>query len=848
MGFRLLSIGLAITCGFHAADAGAYARAPSRPPVQTVSSVSPKPKIVIFYASLGFGHISAARSIQAEVLRQYPNAEVVLKDALEFKSVIMRKVVPIFYDLWTKRLPGAYDTWFESHMRNGATVESIGDLSTVKAYAPKLVLEYLRAEKPSMVFSAFNHVTEVLVSLREKGEFTGVPIAQILTDYVNEKYYERMAEVLDMSFVPHQQFADDWVRMGLSTKKVTATGIPVSDGIRAPFSQDDKNRFFEGHGLLMDRQTVTLVSGSAGVGDFPAIVKSIARELGGKPLQLLVVCAKNEGHIKKLTDLAHQLPKNLDMRVFGVTPQDDLSKMIKSSDVVISKAGGLTSTELSVIGKPAILMDINGGQERHNSKFFSERGMALTTQDQGEIGSLLQKLLNDPALMESMLTSQKSLSGMSRLDLIGGWLKETLDARLDPSGLTGGHPKALLLEDEEQVAKARWDFLRAENKEILATYFLWDRDKVGMVTLTEILKAVRRGAKAKILIDGWGPAQWEDCQIKPGTLKTLQREGVEIRYFNLPREGSKILKYLPSNLGRSHDKLMILGEGKTVFIGDRNVQNINFRLQKTNGKTGESYRSVEVIAQGPASLRAREYFIEMWNGKKVNAPDLSGVSWKEEQDAFWNLDRYSRLLNEMYSAPIDWQSKMNEVQSIQFVSDVPGEKRKSFGQELDLLRLFDEAKRTITIISPYINLTPRFMGAVEKALARGVKITILSASKDATDARLSSELFEVQANRLIKMGVKIHLHQGPDFMHAKGMIIDDQVSYIGSHNFDLLSEWLNYESGMIIRDVGFTKQISDFYGEMIQRESKMFVGASPSLKARALDCFANGILAPLVTN
>lgn len=171
----------------------------------------------------------------------------------------------------------------------------------------------------------------------------------------------------------------------------------------------------------------------------------------------------------------------------------------------------------------------------------------------------------------------------------------------------------------------------------------------------------------------------------------------------------------------------------------------------------------------------------------------------------------------------------------QFVSDLPGKNNESFtlrGGSLltkELGRVISEAKSSITIQSPYLVMSWDAWNILRSAVKRGVNVSIITNSLSSTDNLLAYSGYARQRNRLLNTGFHIFefkpnakirtqiinryadiSDKPPIFaIHAKSMVIDSKISYIGSFNFDPRSENLNTEAGVIISDTALSTELED---------------------------------------
>ena len=810
-----------------------------------------RPKIVILVASLGFGHISAGNAVIAAMEEKYPGADIVLKDVLDFKGALEKKVVQKGYDLSVKMMPSMYDKWFKKYMKTGETIPSIGQMSEGKKYKPEQILAYLEREQPTLIVSAFMHATEALIFLRDQSlvkdiPIMHVPIAQVLTDYVDAPYFERLGERIEMSFVPHEAIREKWIADGFPAANVITAGMPVQPALTVPLNLADKVRFYDANGLKTDERTVLLVSGSAGVGDYNQIVRSIAAaNPAGKPLQIIAVAGKSEENLAAIRKLSANPPNGVVIRPFGLMPQADLFTCMKSVDVIVTKTGGLSISEIAAVGVPLVALDINGGQENYNADFFAKHGMALATNDQSKVGALVQHELNDADLRAKMITSQHELRDMNDPSKIANWIlkEEGIDLAALPAVLPRAElqsSRALFLNQEREVGIARLSLVKKENREISALYYMVDGKRVGAVALAEYWAAAKRGKRVRLVVDGFAPAQWLDSSLDPGMLAAMIEDGVEIRIFNPVSAENRLAVINPNTYRRTHDKMTIYKGLGILQIGDRNMQNINFRMMKGSDK---SYRSVEAYVQGPVMKDAQKYFDLVWASPLTKDPDLKGVTQMDIDRGRQALAGYIRAMDNSEigkaARAFDVTAKMTPVEKVEFFHDIPGQKGLAPGSSEKVIELIGRAKHELRIISPYIVLTEKERDALYKAMKNGVKLTIITAGAHATDVPISSMALEEQAPGLIARGAKVYFHQGPDILHAKFMEIDGVTDVTLTHNLDGVSEIVNLESGVVLTGAPeFVADGAKFIDSMISESLPYAKTPKPFYMTLAAKCAA----------
>lgn len=360
-------------------------------------------RILIYYATIGNGHESSAKAIKAGILARDPSVEVVLQDVRQFSG---NRLLSWFnakaYGLMVKYKPEMWDAMYNKQMQAAYAANSVTDFS--KPYDENLILENIKEVKPDMIINTFNIGVDSLILLKEKGLLpANIKIAWMHTDYVVERYHQLLSRDIDMTFLAHEEMEKAWIKAGIPESKVMTTGMSVNPAIYDVLTPENRTKFMSEVGLDSSKKTIVLMSGKEGVGNFPKIVTSIASNIS-EPIQIVAVCGLNQRHQKALAKL--KLPPNVSLKIEGFIPNEKVLNYVKSSDLYITKSGGLSTSEAFVIGKPLVLLDINGGQERYNSKFFNEQGLASIAANESESGHLVKDLLYDDLAKYKMVAQQ----------------------------------------------------------------------------------------------------------------------------------------------------------------------------------------------------------------------------------------------------------------------------------------------------------------------------------------------------------------------------------------------------------------------------------------------------------
>ena len=423
-------------------------------------------------------------------------------------------------------------------------------------------------------------------------------------------------------------------------------------------------------------------------------------------------------------------------------------------------------------------------------------------------------------------------------------------------------PRAAFFTEEEEVASARLQLYDRAGDHIYSTYFLHDGNRVGMLHFAALRDAARRMKAAgktpnvKLMLDGLTFGSWMDKDIQAATVKAVEEEGVEVRVFN-PVNKWNPLDYLnPNTYRRTHEKVVEI-DGNYVQTGDRNMQNINFRVQVSDGQRGKGYRSIETVAEDPALAReVGEHYLKQFNGPLAKPMKTSNVTKKQLEQARRELDRYSKLLKtptfEKLRHVVDLDARMVPVKSIQFIHDdadrnghkIPGEGSEKAIEGL----LLSTATGDVRITSPYFNPSQSLMAVIRAIRGKGLPVRIQTVTEKATDAPMTVRALAQKMRAISNTGTEVFQFMGPDIAHAKlievGPDIDkpgsEKRTLVTSHNFNRRSANTDYESGLIIEGDQYAAEVRKFT-DGLGKESRTFSNAFTGVA----HCLVNTLLRTL---
>jgi processive 1,2-diacylglycerol beta-glucosyltransferase len=354
-----------------------------------------KTKILLVSASAGTGHTRAA-----EALRSYAhgaNVSATHIDILKFVTPLLRTVYTGVYNWLVKRAPGLWNHVY----RTTHHAERDGRGHALRRWAERInsgrFLREIEKSAPDMIVCTHFLPAEILSQLIARGRLQ-CPVWVQVTDFDLHRMWvhQHMAGY----FAPNDEVAFRLREHGIAPDRIHVTGIPIMPAFS---DQLDRNGHAYELGILPRRMTILLMGGGAGFGTVTEVAERLIRAHTG--IQIIALAGSSKATLAALQELAAQYPGRLSPQPYT----DKVERLMACSDLVVSKPGGLITSESLAVGLPMVVIAPIPGQEEHNANFLLERGAALKASDLSSLEYRIGYLLSHPAKLEEMRTKAQAL-------------------------------------------------------------------------------------------------------------------------------------------------------------------------------------------------------------------------------------------------------------------------------------------------------------------------------------------------------------------------------------------------------------------------------------------------------
>lgn len=354
-------------------------------------------KILVLHASAGAGHKRAAQALEKAFSVVNPGAEVKVCDILDFTAPIFRKTYGEGYLDVVRKAP---ELW--GYMYSQSDKKAFNPLRRkLRSFVNKTntisFSMFFRKFAPDIVVCTHFMPLELISTRLFKGK-TDVSLFCTVTDFAVHSLW--ILENVTGYYVATEEAKRQLLRRGQPEDSVVVSGIPIDPVFIKGLSLEAARKQLK---LDVRQPVVLILSGGFGVG--PAVELIKAAGSAGVNCRLLVVAGAN----KELKERAEEAARGIStpVTVFGFV--NNIHELMDASDLIISKPGGLTTSEVMAKGKPMLIIDPIPGQEQRNCEYLLESGAAARLFDIDDAGYKIKSLLADKARLARMGRSARQI-------------------------------------------------------------------------------------------------------------------------------------------------------------------------------------------------------------------------------------------------------------------------------------------------------------------------------------------------------------------------------------------------------------------------------------------------------
>jgi len=358
------------------------------------------PRILVLSASVGAGHLRAAQAVELALRQVVREAAVQNVDVLQLTNAAFRRLYGRAYLDLVNKAPHVLGYFYDMMDRPSRSGRNRSDRLrlAIEKLNLKAFMRFLREEPCDLVINTHFLPAEIIASLR-KHERLDVPQVTVTTDFETHRLW--VNEPCERYFTATEEGARYLRSWGVhKATDIIATGIPIHPVFSKP---KDRAECLKRHGLKGDRPVVLQLAGGFGVGPIEKLYRAVLDV--ERPLHVVAVTGRNEKVQRQLRAVSP--PARHRVQVLGFT--EHIDELMAVADLVVSKPGGLTTSEALARGAAMVIVNPIPGQEDRNSDFLLENGAAIKVNNLATLSYKVGTLLDDPGRLAQLQANARRL-------------------------------------------------------------------------------------------------------------------------------------------------------------------------------------------------------------------------------------------------------------------------------------------------------------------------------------------------------------------------------------------------------------------------------------------------------
>jgi len=348
-------------------------------------------KILVLSASVGAGHMRAAQAVELALRELAPDADIRNVDVLTLTNAAFRRVYGKAYLDLVNHAPHFLGYIYDL-LDKPRDPDSKRD--KMRLVVEKLNLTKFTAlmgeEHWDAVVNTHFLPAEIIASLRRDQKLSVKQIT-VTTDFETHRLWvNQPCEHYTTATDEGAAYLNHW---GVPAEHTHVTGIPIHPVFATPKSRDE---CVQRQGLAGDRKIILQLAGGFGVGPIEKLYEGLLSIQ--TPIEVVVVAGKNEQVRQELQHVS--VPSHHRVKILGFT--DQIDELMAAADLVVSKPGGLTTSEVLARGAAMAIVNPIPGQESRNSDYLLENGAAIKINNVGTLPMKIDELLKNESRLNAL--------------------------------------------------------------------------------------------------------------------------------------------------------------------------------------------------------------------------------------------------------------------------------------------------------------------------------------------------------------------------------------------------------------------------------------------------------------
>ncbi len=347
-----------------------------------------KKNVLIFYISRFSGHFHAASAIETALNMSGRNIQVKKINALDYTNPILGKILNRAYIEIIKKKPELWGHIYDNpeFLKRTKTAREV-----LHRYNMSKIRKLIEKEKPDVVFCTQAFPCGMVADYK-RSKNSQLKLIGVLTDHAPHSYW--IYDEVDKYVVPSKDIIQKLVKKNVPEKKILPLGIPIDPKYLKRYSKKEVIKKF---GFREDAPVILVMGGTQGLGAMEDVVKSVVNDKE-HAYQLIIVSGNNKRLRRKLAKYERANP----LRVKILPYVDNIDELMDGADMIVTKAGGMTTSEAMAKELPILIVKPIPGHEKMNADYLAEKGAAIEVKDIREVPKTLNVVFKSRNMLKIM--------------------------------------------------------------------------------------------------------------------------------------------------------------------------------------------------------------------------------------------------------------------------------------------------------------------------------------------------------------------------------------------------------------------------------------------------------------
>lgn len=350
-------------------------------------------KVLLLSNTAGQGHRSTANAIK-EMFESH-GVECRVLDTFEFVDKFRYKVVDKGYLMATAKIPKIYGFAYKSMEKAGRHESMYNPVNLDNSIMAIKLKKYFETQfRPDAVICTHVFSAQIMNVMKAKN-WIRMPVIGVVTDYTLHPFWEDCTHI-DYLVTASELLTYSAVKRGIDRRIIKPFGIPISPKFCKHIEKTEARRML---GIAENKTTILIMSGSMGYGNIEKVLEKVDRL--NYDFQIIAVCGNN-----------HQAKRNIDAvrtskPVYSYGFVNNVDVMMDAADMILTKPGGLSTSEAFAKNLPIIMVNPIPGQEERNVEFMLNSGVAVYATKNFTVDDAINQFLLYPQKLENMRANIK---------------------------------------------------------------------------------------------------------------------------------------------------------------------------------------------------------------------------------------------------------------------------------------------------------------------------------------------------------------------------------------------------------------------------------------------------------